>query len=604
VSDGRPSAIRSDGSLRIGRVRLHHAAPGDRARLALGLEAVGAASVGVPDRALLIVPRLVVRRPLPRSGDANPFAGEVVDGLRAALRRARRAGEAASSGDCLFFADEFDAAVQAIEQWLAGAPPAERAWWPHVTGGAPLPVWWRREILPDGRRLPSVIARLARRGIAEPWLGRLDPGDVRTGLAAIAETHGLSLPADCEVPASASASARGRRRRPVDPDLAPAAALVEAIAPEARRADLPPPVRLLLLIGLIAERRPAMLSVRTATIAFAAVAAGRLPEPVEAALPPPPSATASPAPPPARPLDRAGTQRTEPDLRPASPPGTVPAARHEFAATGGPDGAASHESAVPDRVERVTPMAPSAPVEAPCPAAEIRSEYGGLLFLLSALLALGVYGDFSEPRRSLPGLSPFGLLRLLGRAWFGAPFVADPLHGLLVRLAGGRSADSARDFEARPWSVPRAWLLPWPDSGPALVTPRRRRPMLWHPAGFPLAELGPEPRSAVRAARQLGLKAQPSTARLPALPVPPRARWIACLRCYLEARIGRALGCAGGVEAVTLLCRRPARIRVDGDRIEARFALDDHPLAIRLAGLDRDPGWIPAARHDFRHSFE
>lgn len=601
MSHGRPSAIRSDGSLRIGRARLHHAAPGDRDRLALGLQGVGAASVGVPDRALLIVPRLVVRRPLPRSGDASPFAGEVVDGLRAALRRARRAGEAAAPDDCLFFADEFDAAVRAIEQWLAGAPPAEREWWPHVTGGAPLPVWWRRAILPDGRRLPSVIARLARRGIAEPWLARLDPGDVRTGLAAIARTHGLSLPAGCEVPAPAPVQSR---RRPVEPDLAPAAALVEAIAPEARRADLPPPVRLLLLIGLIAERRPAMLSVRTATIAFAAVAAGRLPEPVERASAPPPGATASPAPVPARPLDRAGTRRREPDLRRASPPETVPAARHEFAATRGSDGAASQGSAVPDRGDRVARLAPATPVEAPCPAAEIRSEYGGLLFLLSALLALEVYGDFSAPRRSLPGLSPFGLLRLLGRAWFGAPFVADPLHGLLVRLAGGRSADAARDFEARPWSVPRAWLLPWPDPGPALVAPRGRRPMLWHPAGFPLAELGRDPRSAVRAARQLGLKVRPSTARLPALPVPPRARWIACLRCYLEARIGRALDCPGGVEAVALLCRRAARIRVDGDRIEARFALDDHPLAIRLAGLDRDPGWIPAARYDFRHYFE
>jgi hypothetical protein len=88
------------------------------------------------------------------------------------------------------------------------------------------------------------------------------------------------------------------------------------------------------------------------------------------------------------------------------------------------------------------------------------------------------------------------------------------------------------------------------------------------------------------------------------LPAAPRARWVACLRLYLEARTSRALGCADGSEAVATLCRRPARIAAEGERLEARFALDHHPLAIRLAGLDRDPGWIPAARRDFRYAFE
>ena len=601
MDDWSASAIRTGATLWIGRARLHNAAPGDRDRLALGLEAVRPAAIGVPDRALLIVPRLVVRKPLPRHGDAGLFAGDVADAVRVALRRARRPGEPASSSDSFFFADELDAAVRIIEQWLAGAPPAERAWWPHVTGGVAPPVWWRRAIRPDGRRLPSVIARLARRGVAQPWLERLDPGDIRTGLGAIAEAYGLTLPPIAEAPAPA------RQRRSSDAvsaDLAPAAALVEAIAPEARRADLPPPVRLLLLVGLIAERRPAMLAVRTARLAFAAVAAGTLPEPGERAHPPRPRARSSSASVPDRPLQRARTRRTEPGPSPASLTPTLPAPLEETA-TRRPQDLKPPESAVRAPVERPARPAPEAWDEAPCPSAEIGSEYGGLLFLLSALLALGIYGDFSEPRRSLPGLSPFGLLRLLGRAWFGAPFVADPLHGLLVRLAGGRRADPARDFEARPWSVPRIWLLPWPDSGPALVAPRGRRPMLWHPAGFPLAELdGGDPPSAARAARQLGLKGRPGPSRLPALPVAPRARWIACLRLYLEARVGKGLGCAGGIEAVTLLCRRPARIRVDGDRIEARFALDDHPLAIRLAGLDRDPGWIPAARYDFRHYFE
>ena len=228
-----------------------------------------------------------------------------------------------------------------------------------------------------------------------------------------------------------------------------------------------------------------------------------------------------------------------------------------------------------------------------------------MLFLLNALLALEIYGDFSRPERALPGLSPFGLLRLLGRAWFGRPFADDPLHELLVRLGGGRRADAARAFEAGPWSVPRGWLAPWPKAGPALVGGHRLRPMLWHPARFPLAELDPaDSAAAARAARRLGLRGKPRPARLPSLPAPVRARWIACLRRYLEARLAKGLGLADRAEAIATLCRRPARVAADDADVIACFRLDDHPLAIRLAGLDRDSGWIPAARRVFRFAFE
>ena len=57
----------------------------------------------------------------------------------------------------------------------------------------------------------------------------------------------------------------------------------------------------------------------------------------------------------------------------------------------------------------------------------------------------------------------------------------------------------------------------------------------------------------------------------------------------------RALGLENAREAVATLIERRGTIHVESDRVEIAFALDAHPLAIRLAGLDRDPGWIPAA---------
>ena len=51
------------------------------------------------------------------------------------------------------------------------------------------------------------------------------------------------------------------------------------------------------------------------------------------------------------------------------------------------------------------------------------------------------------------------------------------------------------------------------------------------------------------------------------------------------------------------LIERRGSIQVESDRVEILFALDAHPLAIRLAGLDRDPGWIPAAARNVGFRF-
>jgi hypothetical protein len=37
--------------------------------------------------------------------------------------------------------------------------------------------------------------------------------------------------------------------------------------------------------------------------------------------------------------------------------------------------------------------------------------------------------------------------------------------------------------------------------------------------------------------------------------------------------------------------------------VDAYFSIATHPLAIRMAGLDRDPGFLPAAGKDIRFHF-
>ena len=63
----------------------------------------------------------------------------------------------------------------------------------------------------------------------------------------------------------------------------------------------------------------------------------------------------------------------------------------------------------------------------------------------------------------------------------------------------------------------------------------------------------------------------------------------------IRARLRTALGAQSDDDAATMLCRHFARVRATETHVDVFFGLADLPLQIRFAGLDRDPGWVPAA---------
>jgi hypothetical protein len=71
----------------------------------------------------------------------------------------------------------------------------------------------------------------------------------------------------------------------------------------------------------------------------------------------------------------------------------------------------------------------------------------------------------------------------------------------------------------------------------------------------------------------------------------------------LQADAARALGRPPRGTLAWLL-RRPGRVRLSATRLDVHFDLATHALAIRAAGLDRDPGWIPAAGRHVAFHFE
>lgn len=71
----------------------------------------------------------------------------------------------------------------------------------------------------------------------------------------------------------------------------------------------------------------------------------------------------------------------------------------------------------------------------------------------------------------------------------------------------------------------------------------------------------------------------------------------------LESRIALALDMRAR-KAILFLCHRRAKVLVSESRVDVFHRLEHHPLEIRMAGLDRDPGWIPGTSFDFRFHFE
>ncbi len=73
----------------------------------------------------------------------------------------------------------------------------------------------------------------------------------------------------------------------------------------------------------------------------------------------------------------------------------------------------------------------------------------------------------------------------------------------------------------------------------------------------------------------------------------------------LHARLALALSDEQAPrQAIRHMLGLPARLQDSGERLDLFYPLAELPLAVRLSGLDRDPGWIPAAGCDVRFHFD
>jgi hypothetical protein len=571
----------------IGRVRARGHA-GDaltlRGRMSATLAGVGLDAPGLPPSAVLCVRRW--RDPLPGALTA-PGSRTVAawgEAARAALaelvrRAARPARESVRpSAEAVLFLDRAELLACLIADHCDGVA-ALRWWWQGLFRAGRLPRTPVAALLEGPEDIPVVFAHLAAQGRVLSFIRSLPPGETVALLDAVARRFDLPPAVGSQVTSAVAAPDTAQPRRLSAERLAPnPAAPWCRVVPEAAAIDLVAEQSRLLGIALTVHRAPALA--RSSAFAESVGAwthspdenAPHSPQP---ALPRPeshrsvPSAGVEETPPrkptltSATPVAASLARAVEPPAAPVwpgveqaavmSPAAAVPSAKHDIAPTLTPR--AVREALPCSDAAPVLPSPPDAvPAESPVvPApAWMETDFGGLFYLVNLGLFLGLYGDFTMPRQPGIALPLWDFVALLGRELVGAPLEDDPVWPLLAELAG-RPADRPPGEGFDPPDGPE----PFPDSGP---TP-------------------PENLS-------------------------PREHWFFRLHAHARARLTLALGLDDPAQLPRVLCRHRARVFVTATRVDVVLSLDELPIAVRIAGLDRDPGWVPAAARTVAFHFE
>ncbi len=196
--------------------------------------------------------------------------------------------------------------------------------------------------------------------------------------------------------------------------------------------------------------------------------------------------------------------------------------------------------------------------------AQIETDQGGVFYLINLGLFLNLYGDFTTPAQPGIELPIWDFIALIGRQLSGKKLQRDPVWSLLAQLVGR----SERQEPGEGFQPPDIWRVPadWP-------VPRREAVNAFERQDESLCESD--------------LK-----------------RWIDWLMPYVRARLREALGLSETSDLSRVLLDHHARALVTATHLDVFFSLDELPVEIRLSGLDRDPGWVPAAGRFIAFHFE
>jgi hypothetical protein len=584
------------------------------------VEAASLRPPGLPPSALLCVRRLA--DPLPGALQLDVGALVPVDDWRraAADALATQAREAArpalgpvpARAGAVLFADRAELLAALARDWLDGS--LVTRWWWAVLLRTTLP--GEREVARAWRDEPAAapvaLEQLAATSQAIPFAVRLPEHAALAIARAVAQTHALSdvaavLGSDPDVTQRTASEAVSADTVPEEPRSDESVAPTWArVVPEAADEGLPAAARVFLAVALGIARAPAVVRTPAFAHALRRVLLGPAQPTGLAAHAASAVASAEAA---------ARSTMTSPPPQP-TPQGlrTETASARTFAPNRfEQESGANLPSSTPKRTvlnARIPPVQPQArrrrepsPLHAPPPSpaangdeqlplvAATRTELAGVFMLLNVALALGLYNDFTLNVERELTVDPWRLVSLAGGALLRGRQRRDPVWSLLESLADERPVRLPRD-----WRIPRAWLAPFEHEAPLRYSTARGRLRVEHPGGFAVLDVPLARNPLLQLARSGARDAVEST-------LDDERDWLAHFVAYLRARLALALAVSPPRVARTLL-QCPGRVYVSAARVDVVMQLEHLAIEVRLAGLDRDPGWIPRARHDVRFHFE
>ena len=524
----------------------------------------------LPPAAILVVRAL--RDPLPqrlrldRAGIRPPPEWEhaVATSLDHLARGAARPAHKAvgANAAAVLFADRAELLACLLADWAAGAI-SSRWWWRLVVRGSP-DVAVPAELRAWPTYVPAAFAALAERGAAVAVAAALPPEEALATARSVAASFGVPVPrgeearAEDQLPAIAASGSPAKRVSQehdvtrTAPAWSPVAATLLPSVPEARASGLRAEQRLLLAVALGIRRAPAAM---------------RIPS----ELPPEERPAASSADPSPAELPSDGPTVSGRAAGAAAPAAATPGSSPPAA---GPDAERPNVRVEPRtrppnvhwREPATDPPPPAATAPVPRAHAAVRADE--VASAPVADLTRAAPARTHEP--DTEGLPLFG------------PAVQTRLGGLFFLVNVGIDLGLYGDFTqpARPGIALDVWDF---------LTLAGRQ--LARGAGDDavwrlLAELagrGPD---------------DPPGAGS----VPPGGATLADWTVATTDEIRVVLAEAGLVPS--RLLRRPATVHVTEAHVDVVFALAGHPLEIRIAGLDRDPGFVPAAGRHVAFHFE
>ncbi|AEJ00883.1 hypothetical protein Nit79A3_1020 [Nitrosomonas sp. Is79A3] len=605
---------------------------------------------------------------LDSSGRSAAFAQSVQAELTRNAQQAHRPwlhGDTVGAAAVLF-ADESELMACLLRDWLRGRL-SGRWWWRTIMRDFSAPEWWRRTVLPRGDVLPAVLSHLATQGEVIAWITRLSEAETKQAMIAVTQAHAIQLlpewlqPApfsqgtETALPSAAPVSLRDQQMQTSMPvrssdklqDLIAARQYLLAVVPELQANNLTLLQRRLLALSLGLQRASSWTRSPALVVALQAFETEIVvldkddtPDPVAAAnnefrqeeqIPDPDHGLPLPASGPQvqHPLDSSSVSKASVDASSSA----VTSLTDKQVSVASPIEHNTIPSGVfVDTDSQSGPVAPPlsilSPVSTPHPDNEpatlfspgINTQFGGIFYLFNMALALELYGDFTQPRTPGIALSPWDWLALIGRAWFRRDFEQDAVWPLLAELAGRTAKQPpGSDFVAPDsWVIPDEWLKPWGEVVEVQVYVTRKRLQIWHEAGFVIIDVernkGVSP--LVQATQLCAQHETLKGARLARIDKQPQkfipginsrsslSRWIRWILLYLNARLIRALGDDMPDVVARLVCCHAAKIHCTATTLDVHLSLADLPISLRFAGLDRDPGWIPAASRTIAFHFE